>query len=278
VINPTIFSQEVFDRYIIDEMTSPPTLGIDCSPWHHKVKRPLENPDLFLEFAGLERTNDAVIAFAAKNGHLGLDQTRDPSYVNERVSGGGGWFREVGVMNDLVQRHQMFRDVLSGRLDTIEEVARLPNGDPEPGALELAKMYREEYDTLATVLTAVLESRRVHFFDHVEFDEETRRYSYTRCPHSLLGGIWLQFVDAVLGAVEFRHCEHCNKWFSFSVETSRREKLFCSNNCKFKDYRKRKTRALAMAAKGMSVEQIEAEIKASDGTVAKWILEKGDLD
>ena len=59
-------------------------------------------------------------------------------------------------------------------------------------------------------------------------------------PRGLIGALWQQATLAIDGHVDFLQCRQCRDWFGISAEHARPEKLFCSNACRMRAYRKRK--------------------------------------
>ena len=59
-------------------------------------------------------------------------------------------------------------------------------------------------------------------------------------PTSLISAMWLQLSIAVDGNRNYRICEDCRRWFEVGAE-ARSDAKFCSNACRQKTYRKRKS-------------------------------------
>lgn len=61
-------------------------------------------------------------------------------------------------------------------------------------------------------------------------------------PSSLLSAMWLQLAHAIAGNKDYRACRECGNWFEVSraedARTARR--MFCSDACKSRDYRRRR--------------------------------------
>jgi hypothetical protein len=89
-------------------------------------------------------------------------------------------------------------------------------------------------------------------------------------PHNLLGAFWLQFAQAIDGDKEYRACRECGKWFEISLDAFRTSRVFCSDPCKSKDYRKRKDLARQLRAEGRSVKDIAKELDTDAETIKKW--------
>lgn len=68
-------------------------------------------------------------------------------------------------------------------------------------------------------------------------DEERPRLRFR--PASLIGVLWLQFAQAVDGGKTYRQCESCGKWFELSPDVARKHRIYCSDACRTRAYRKR---------------------------------------
>ena len=60
-------------------------------------------------------------------------------------------------------------------------------------------------------------------------------------PDSLLGALWFQFAQAIEHNSDFRMCAECAMWFELSPRTARTDKIYCSDACRMRAYRKRKS-------------------------------------
>jgi hypothetical protein len=90
-------------------------------------------------------------------------------------------------------------------------------------------------------------------------------------PDSLLGALWLQFAQAIDANKDYRRCRECGKWFVLSPETARTNKLFCSNACRSKAYRKRQVEAQRLYAEGVPIEKIADKLGSDLKTVRSWV-------
>jgi hypothetical protein len=59
-------------------------------------------------------------------------------------------------------------------------------------------------------------------------------------PHDLVGFMWVQFAEAVVGGKDFRQCASCAAWMEIAPGHGRPEKSYCSNACRMRAYRRRK--------------------------------------
>lgn len=58
-------------------------------------------------------------------------------------------------------------------------------------------------------------------------------------PNSLIGALWLQLAESIDGHKEFRQCESCRNWFELAPDKARADKLYCSQACRSRAYRRR---------------------------------------
>ena len=60
-------------------------------------------------------------------------------------------------------------------------------------------------------------------------------------PSTLLAAMWLQFAQAIAANKVYRTCRECGNWFEVPTATDGRSerRVFCSDPCKSKDYRRR---------------------------------------
>lgn len=115
--------------------------------------------------------------------------------------------------------------------------------------------------------------------DHVSprlvYHTDLRKQVLRFVPESLLGALWLQFSQAIDADKEYRSCKQCGKWFEIALEGDGRTKrrLFCSDPCKSKDYRERRSRARQMRSEGKSIRTIVKELQTDGETIKEWLRE-----
>ena len=93
-------------------------------------------------------------------------------------------------------------------------------------------------------------------------------------PPNLLGAMWAQFAWAVAGDKEVRRCATCGKWFVLDPDTARTSRLYCTEACRSRQYRRKKTEARELAASGESVAAIAARLESDVATVQGWLAAK----
>jgi hypothetical protein len=92
-------------------------------------------------------------------------------------------------------------------------------------------------------------------------------------PTNLLGLIWLQFAEAIVGTRSFRQCSACKTWIVISraKEGSRSSRFTCSTACRMRLYYRRQTEARRLRGKGISVTEIARRLSAKPEKVRRWI-------
>jgi hypothetical protein len=97
-------------------------------------------------------------------------------------------------------------------------------------------------------------------------------------PEDLFTALWFQFAQAVAGNKDYRQCRGCPNWFEMSPDEDARtaRRLFCSDQCKSRDYRKRKDRAVELRGEGLKPAMIAERLKAEGletdiDTVKNWV-------
>lgn len=96
-------------------------------------------------------------------------------------------------------------------------------------------------------------------------------------PKTLLAALWLQFALGVAGGYEYHECKHCKHLFEISTDMKtghRSHRVFCTDNCKSKNYQKRKRTALKLSAKKTRLRDIAKQTETKVETVRKWIKEE----
>jgi len=59
-------------------------------------------------------------------------------------------------------------------------------------------------------------------------------------PKSLLAAMWVQFAGAIEGTTSFSPCAECSNWIDTVPGSNRPDKIYCSDACRMRAYRKRK--------------------------------------
>jgi hypothetical protein len=92
-------------------------------------------------------------------------------------------------------------------------------------------------------------------------------------PTNLLGLMWLQFAEAIVGTRSFRQCSACKTWIVISraKEGSRSSRFTCSTACRMRLYYQRQADARRLRGKGIPVTEIARRLSAKPEKVRRWI-------
>ncbi len=105
------------------------------------------------------------------------------------------------------------------------------------------------------------------------WDAEKGRIGLHVVPNCLLGGLWLQFAEAVSRTKKFRNCDECGSWFEVSPQAARTNRRFCGDKCKTKNSRQGK-KIRKLHAQGWPIEKIAKETGYDVATVRKRLSPK----
>jgi predicted nucleic acid-binding Zn ribbon protein len=103
------------------------------------------------------------------------------------------------------------------------------------------------------------------------WNRDFTRLSLRIVPRNLIGALWFQFARSMEGASDYRQCQVCQKWYEVSPDAARTDRVFCSDACRFRAYRKRQAQARELHKAGKSVEEIAAELNAEIQTIKGWV-------
>jgi hypothetical protein len=116
-----------------------------------------------------------------------------------------------------------------------------------------------------------------HLFDqsdaHFHFHRKTNKFMIRIAPRNLLSAIWLQFAQAVMGNKSYRPCKTCGTWLEISKEDEgfSKNREFCSDACKSRDYRSRKEQARLLKEERLSVKEIAKTLDTKLTTIRIWL-------
>ena len=169
-----------------------------------------ENPLAFLEFAQTPQTEEGIKAFANRYGPLG--QTGFWSYALY------AWVATIREMHKAVQFWENSKTT-GDFTKLIRFFERLSFEDEEVG------------EDLAGVPV------------HLRLTKDFLGKSAILCirPTHLHRALWAQFVLAIDGKLNLGSCCECGSWFTLEGGSARSDKLYCSDACRMRAYRKRKS-------------------------------------
>lgn len=104
------------------------------------------------------------------------------------------------------------------------------------------KMFTRPFQTGEGTLAAIINSNleRSMLPRLLPGESKPKEWKLVYEPASLLDTLWIQFALAVAGNIEHRQCAVCTTWFEVATGSNRADKLFCSDACRMRAYRKRK--------------------------------------
>ena len=97
---------------------------------------------------------------------------------------------------------------------------------------------REALWLLRELINAGIKGRLLEPEFSIDIVQGDCRFKFS--PDSLIGLLWYQLAQAVEGNEEFRQCDDCTTWFRVAPQVARKSRLYCSDACRSRAYRKRK--------------------------------------
>ena len=210
----------------------------------HRTLR--EETALFLEFAKVDLTSEAVIAFANRYGTLG-GKLRHPVTIGSPGAKQQGfnpgealaaWYREISAVRRLLPlRYPDRKPEITFETDTESITARWPDG------WEMVVFRATEPDTYERLKDKPTEIMRHYLKTQInrklsEHWSTGRLLEYKGAltlfivPSSLIAAIWLQFACAIDGNHKYQSCKNCKKWFELGGAGRRADAETCSDSCR----------------------------------------------
>jgi hypothetical protein len=260
---------------------------------------------MFLQFADVDGTSDAIVRFADRFGNLGESHLAHPETPDAPEPGLVGYTLEywraglaavqrvVGTWR-LVQSGEADRLRLHFRQDGrggrkgLRFVSHPPRSPYPPLGLEAF-----EYDLSVAGLPPELDGRfdpaaagrlfcgtqveeaLFHLEDRLrvgsEWDGVVNRAVPTVEADCLLPALWWQTARAVWSDPTFHRCPVCDTWFEVAVGAARSHRRFCSNACRTRAHRGRQDEARRLHADGKTLREIAAALDADPAAVRGWI-------
>jgi hypothetical protein len=273
-----------------------------------RMYQPLkDHPGLFLTFSLLEPSQEGIKQFADWFGMLGDDCSRMIS-LYERPSDSGAsvglgetmhtWRVEIEAMRRMIE---LWEHARRGDVESLKSLIRwhddgtrvLYETHSDKGVQDLlnekvlfsAGAIAAEGDTvfeffhpgdlvgpaLQQVQSVINHRLRGRISVRLLWQPQTGKRTLYVVPTALIGGLWLQFAQAVEQDLHYRRCSICGTWFEIAPGSGRSDKQFCSNACRTRAYRQRQEDALRLHHAGRSIEQIAHELEAETDVVRRWI-------
>lgn len=237
--------------------------------------RPLiEFPALFREFAYLDRAHfeSASLAFAGRWGALGSEATCAvrPRCPQGDVAAGS----DDEVWGEALDVWQFEADSLRYVIEIWEASKR---GDHAPAEKSLRRndlhaSWVMVTDNSGFMREMTIAAPRYHFhrlrdiesagsaaalkfvvqdlvneglygrvIEQVGWSGDLERFEIEIVPTSLIGALWLQLANAVAAGYDYSRCDVCASWFEIAPRSGRPEKRYCSDACRMRAYRRRKS-------------------------------------
>ena len=225
------------DSYLVGHM---PLDEKTAEPRPPRAYFPANNPKLFIRFAYLEPTKEAVIAFAETFGDLGLecpipDTERYDPEMGIPIHGDplSVWLTEAHFLR---QAYALWRALRQGAGDPISQEYLSDKAirmEQEEGYYA-ADRHIAARQIIASILNERLDKYRATGF--IELDSAGAGLELSFQPENLIGLIWLQFAQLVTAGYRWQACEYCGE--PFRVESKRAR--YCSESHRQMAYRKRK--------------------------------------
>jgi len=240
-----------------------------------------EKRGLFLIFAELEPTREAIIEFASRYGcpaslrYLSNWQ-REILYLASAVE---VWTAIQTKDEETLARHVSWDEVQrdlglgpgfpSPLQTTIDSHEMLPVvcvgvGDFPPPDLIAPAEYLLDNTLAKKVKWQGVDTVPVRINGHLTFRVEF---------HDLLDVMWMQLATAISESQEFRQCKLCEDPFQLSPDVNRADRVFCSDTCRVKSYQRRQAKARKMRAAGAHLREIVKAVESNMKTVKRWLGE-----
>lgn len=232
-------------------------------------------PDLFKNFAKLEPTEDAILAFAKKYGVISRHLPDEVSLLQ--------WRAEIA---DVANAIELWEAIRANDDDALHRHVRWRRGCLEfCSPLALGEVVRWN-DRASEHKPGDLIGPAIELLDFVSQRAKTERLvprrvagvlTFLIAVGTLLDVLWVQFAVAVAGDKRYRQCEHCSVEFEMAPGVNRVDRAFCSDSCRVTAYRRRMRLAVELAAAGKPLKEISKKVGSPVEVIKRW-LAKGKND
>jgi len=238
-------------------------------------------PTMFLEFAELEYTEEAVLGFTNRYGKL-WDHFSGPSLADycEAIE---DLYDAVWLWRGIQQRDEDLLKVYvawdsAGRLKWKSDFAKpIRHGDEIIHFIDVKQGPRnyKRGDLLgpATDLLDFVINTRPTWVMGIKPVRRDELVSLELEVDGMLAVLWVQFAVTVAEGKTYARCQHCNRPFELAPQVNRADRLFCSDNCRVKAYQRRKKQVFAMRKQGDALRDIVKATGSDMESVKKWIAE-----
>jgi len=260
------------------EMSSDPHAG--DNPYRWRSYDPFSKKrGLFLTFAELEPTPDAIIAFASQYGCSNSLSTlsiwqREIAYLASAVE---VWTAIQAKDKQTLASHVSWDGKLGGAgvgfpspLQTVpDSIETIPVVGVPLGKFRRGDLIGPAEHLLDSTLGIKIKLREAAM---VPVRVEGRLTLQVEL-QDLLDAMWAQLAMAVSESQEFRHCKLCEEPFQLTPDVNRSDRVFCSDTCRVKSYQRRQAKARKMRADGAHLRAIVKVVESDMKTVKRWLGE-----
>lgn len=253
----------------------------------------LDYRGLFREFAAIhvgppfDRYEEEIIRFANSYGALGLEQALVTTESGEKFRGEfqADWSKEIKAMRhclDLWDAYSTVDDELLRAMIRFEP-SRITYDPPDsddsytiaspnwqPDLWDFIKP-GDHFDAAICYVQQVINRRLTERVSPRLLWNNNRVLGLHQVASSLIGAIWLQLALAVDGRKSFRRCKSCGTWIEISKGSARTTREFCSDACRSRNYRTRRSRAVQLHLQGLNAQEIANSLHTSSDVVIGWI-------
>ena len=223
---------------------------IPINPVGSAVRRynPLENePGLHRQLAHTELSERGILEFANQYGLLSLDNQKVD--VTDVMNVDGRLIVDANCIADWKAEIVALRDAIAEWDDTKKNVSAKISD-------HVNALIKPRLELLKAVLLPSSEGTGVRIGLR---------------PTNLASAAWLQFARETEGSFEIAQCPECQRWFEYFPQQIKTPRIFCSQSCRSKAYRKRQIRALLMLKEGHPIDEVARMLGSEPRIVAAWL-------
>ena len=254
---------------------------VPSSSWLKNYDPFSEAPGLFLVFARLEPTEDAIVGFANAYGITSIRMPDWEAEIRDMRNAIELWQAVETKNEELLAKHVHWdneRDGVRFSSPLTKKVRHrvkgtLPNAGIELGRYKQGDLWEPAQLLLDGVIYCNASWQNVSLIPTRRQSGLTYQILLNSQPDPLLDVIWAQFALAVAESQEFRFCKLCNRPFEVAPQTNRTDRVFCSDTCRVKSYQRRQAKARKMRAAGKKLRDIAKEVETDMRTVKRWVGE-----
>jgi len=213
---------------------------------------------LFQTFAKMRIHQDDIEKFTSKYGPLGLRDTQGNLLIKTTGEPFRAWQEAIKDMRTAISCWAKFLKPQKMKWVTPEFSSFDPHGSDDLKKLNREALWlafkslysydppisREinipDNDEHATMLYLIKKYLKDHTTNDMDWDPDRMEFKFRVVPSNLLGGIWTQFAFAVHEFKKYRPCANCRVWFELSPGIARTNRIYCSEACRLRLYRRKK--------------------------------------